>query len=246
MLDLLPKGPIHRFVDIGCGPGTLSAALSARHPEAEIVALDLRLDDLLAARQLFADAVPRALVLQGNALSLPVASASADVAALVSVLHWVHPHQERAIAEVARILAPGGLFLLANMLRRPGVRQFTVVIDQLAREAARRAGIAVPPAHVDFTLRHMTFAGLRRVLEHFGLDLIASRVLFSRRAFDDGDDFTALIRRTMPGFLIGELPLTAQEGFYQELTHVYDEILAAKPNFRVPIVSGHLIARKTS
>lgn len=67
------------------------------------------------------------LLAQGDVTALPVASASADLVVCWDVLEHL-PEPERAVAEIARVLRPGGLAVLAlpNILSLKGlVTRFT-------------------------------------------------------------------------------------------------------------------------
>ncbi|MGD9903124.1 MAG: ArsR/SmtB family transcription factor [Vicinamibacterales bacterium] len=101
-----------RVGDLGCGTGQLSALL-APHVGA-VVAVDGSADMLLAARARLADQ-PNVEVRRGALEALPIDDGQLDVAILALVLHHL-PDPARAIAEAARVLAPGGRLLVVDML----------------------------------------------------------------------------------------------------------------------------------
>jgi ubiquinone/menaquinone biosynthesis C-methylase UbiE len=109
-----------RVVDIGCGPGT-AARLAARQGAA-VIAVDPSPTMLRLARWI--SSARRAHGLdwrQGRAEALPLADAAATVAwALSTVHHWDDP--AAGIAEIHRVLAPGGRVMLAERLVKPGAR----------------------------------------------------------------------------------------------------------------------------
>jgi ArsR family transcriptional regulator len=97
--------------DLGCGTGQVSEVL------APFVGRVLAVDDseamLKAARARLAG-VPNLELVPGRLESLPLESDSADVALLVLALHYV-AEPERAVAEAARVLRPGGRLLVVDM-----------------------------------------------------------------------------------------------------------------------------------
>lgn len=98
--------------DLGCGTGQTTAALAPF--VARVVGVDESAAMLQAARkrlQGFGNVDLR----RGELESLPIDDARLDAATLMLVLHHV-PEPERAIAEVARVLKPGGRVILVDML----------------------------------------------------------------------------------------------------------------------------------
>jgi ubiquinone/menaquinone biosynthesis C-methylase UbiE/DNA-binding transcriptional ArsR family regulator len=97
--------------DLGCGTGTVSAALA---PHVSFVhAIDASSAMLQAARDRLAGA-PNVRVSAGTLESLPLDDASLDVAIMLLVLHHV-AEPVRALAEVKRVLKPGGRLLVVDM-----------------------------------------------------------------------------------------------------------------------------------
>jgi SAM-dependent methyltransferase len=104
-------------LDIGCGAGT-DLLLAARRvgTAGRAVGLDMTADMRERAR-----AGARALgfaqveVLEGDATSLPLETASVDVVISNGVLNLV-PEKERAFAEIARVLRPGGRLQLGDIV----------------------------------------------------------------------------------------------------------------------------------
>ena len=100
-LDRLPAAPI--VIDIGCSSGYLLADLRASLPQATLVGVDLVPSGLRRARAQVADA----LLLQADVCALPIKDASVDVVVSANLLEHV-PDDERALAEIGRVLRPGG------------------------------------------------------------------------------------------------------------------------------------------
>ncbi|MEU4533613.1 class I SAM-dependent methyltransferase [Streptosporangium sp. NPDC023825] len=100
-------------VDLGCGPGSLSARLLERLPEATVVPVDA--DPLLLGlgRAAYPHLTFVSLDLRspGWTESLGL-SRPADVAVSTTALHWISgPDLRKMYAELATVLRPGGLLL---------------------------------------------------------------------------------------------------------------------------------------
>jgi len=100
---LTPLGPgTWRIGDIGAGTGIMTRLiLGAGH---EAVAVE---PDPLMRRRL-ADTTPAALAVEGSAESMPLADGSLDGAVAAQAYHWFD--RDRAHAELARVIRPGGMF----------------------------------------------------------------------------------------------------------------------------------------
>jgi ArsR family transcriptional regulator len=110
LLDLLD--PTLTVGDLGCGTGQI-AELMAPHA-ARVIAVDGSRDMLLAARRRL-KRLGNVEVRPGELEALPIDSGQLDAAILALVLHHV-PEPARALAEVARVLKPGGRVLIIDML----------------------------------------------------------------------------------------------------------------------------------
>ena len=91
---------VDRVVDLGAGTGALTRLLVDRADEVVAVEPDDRM------RAVLADEVPGALARRGTGESLPVADGSADAVIASTSWHWMDP--DATLAEVARVLIPGG------------------------------------------------------------------------------------------------------------------------------------------
>ncbi len=92
------------LIDVGCGTGALAARLGA--DGLRVLALDLRTEGIARLRAAGAPV----LVACADATQLPVPGAVADVVLSLDVLE--HVDDEVAIAEIARVLRPGGVAVL--------------------------------------------------------------------------------------------------------------------------------------
>ncbi len=102
-----------RILDVGCGTGYLLGRLAARAPQAEVLAgIDAAPAMIEVARAAAADGRPRFVA--GTAERLPWPAATFDlVVSTTSFDHWTD--QRAGLAECARVLAPGGCFVLADL-----------------------------------------------------------------------------------------------------------------------------------
>jgi ubiquinone/menaquinone biosynthesis C-methylase UbiE len=96
-------------LDIGCGSGRLLRKVHDYWLEAHLCGVDPAQGMLEVARQL----TPEARFSIGSGEALPLEDASVDLAlSTISFHHW---HDQAAgVREVARVLRPGGCFLLAD------------------------------------------------------------------------------------------------------------------------------------
>ena len=98
-----------RALDVGCGAGLTALRLSRRPEISEVVGLDLSPEALRHARR------HHPLVCRGSALNLPLASGRFDLVTCFDVLQHLPPGGDRrAAAELARVLAPGGVALVRS------------------------------------------------------------------------------------------------------------------------------------
>jgi ubiquinone/menaquinone biosynthesis C-methylase UbiE len=132
--------PVHAgtaILDVACGPGIITAALA---PKArEVIAFDLTPEMLTKARQRCADAgLTNVTFREGSATDLPFPDASFDVVVTrLSIHHFLAP--ARPLAEMARVLKPGGTLVLAD-----------VVSSEAPEESALHNAIEIlrDPSHV--------------------------------------------------------------------------------------------------
>lgn len=98
--------------DLGCGTGQVSE-LIAPHV-AKVVAVDGSTDMVQAARKRL-KGLHQVDIRRGDMEALPIDEGQLDVAVVALVLHHV-PEPARALAEVNRVLKPGGRILIVDML----------------------------------------------------------------------------------------------------------------------------------
>jgi arsenite methyltransferase len=104
-------------LDVGSGAGT-DLLLAARHvgPSGRAIGVDMTADMRERARAGARQCDLRHVdVLEGDATHLPVDDASVDVVISNGVLNLV-PEKDRAFAEIARVLRPGGRLQIADIV----------------------------------------------------------------------------------------------------------------------------------
>ncbi len=110
-LDFYTAEP-QRVIDVGAGTGRGSALLKKRYARAEVLALDLALPMLRAARQHSSWLKPFSRVC-AEATALPLADHSVDVLHSNLCFQWIDD-LPALFGECVRILRPGGLLLFST------------------------------------------------------------------------------------------------------------------------------------
>lgn len=120
-LDLVRPAPGERCLDIATGTGDLAVLIARRQPTVTVVGLDLSAEMLAVAHQKIAaqGLSDRVTVVEGNALALPFADASFDVITVGFGLRNF-PDLPQALAEMHRVLRPGGRALSLEVSRPEG------------------------------------------------------------------------------------------------------------------------------
>lgn len=187
-LDWLAPASGLAWADIGCGNGAFTELLVDRVAPTSIVGIDPSPDQLSYARQRHTRGV--AQFTQGDAMALPIADKSVDAAAMALVIFFV-PEPAKGVAEMRRIVRPGGSVSAYAWDFLDGGFPWEPVHDEL-----RKLGLppASPPSAEVARLENLT-----RLWEESGLEAVESRVITIERVFPDFEDFwaTAQLAPTM-------------------------------------------------
>lgn len=105
-----------RVLDVGCGTGLFAARLRAAHPRVQIWGIDLTAGMLAKGRDRWQALADCARPVQGDSERLPFPSRAFDVITCANSFHH-YPRQDVAIAEMLRVLKPGGKVLLIDGYR---------------------------------------------------------------------------------------------------------------------------------
>jgi SAM-dependent methyltransferase len=151
----------HRALDVGCGPGALTAELVALLGPAAVAAVDPSAPFVTAA----ASRHPDADVRRSSADDIPHPAAAFDVTMAQLVVHFM-PDPVAGLAEMARVTRPDGV-VAACVWDFDGERAPISAFWQAARDAdpGVRDESSLPGARVGHLTELLGAAGLRRVEE---------------------------------------------------------------------------------
>jgi ubiquinone/menaquinone biosynthesis C-methylase UbiE len=161
LLDLAAPQAGEVVLDVGCGTGTLALAAAGRVPSADVTGID--------ASPEMIDRAGRKAAKQGSGVefrvdvieSLPFADATFDLVTSSLMLHHLPTDlKRRGLAEVRRVLKPGGRFVVMDFARESHSR-----MGHLLSVLGRRRG----PATTDGLIDMLTAAGFTDT------DVIATR-----------------------------------------------------------------------
>ena len=154
-----------RAIDSGTGAGTLALALALL--VREVVGVDIVPELLERARK---GAPANVTFVEGDATNLPFETGSFDLACSRRTLHHI-AHPESAIAELARVTAPGGRVYVDDQI---------APVDPLAALDLDRFERARDPSHT----RTLPDVDFRQLFEANDLVLIRTRFQTHRRELD--------------------------------------------------------------
>jgi ubiquinone/menaquinone biosynthesis C-methylase UbiE len=109
------RGPI---LDVGTGTAQIPIELARQHPTAEVVAIDLAAEMLLVGRDNIrrAGLEGRVRLERQDAKQLPYPIGSFGAVISNSIVHHI-PEPARVLAEMVRVVAPGGVLFVRDLLR---------------------------------------------------------------------------------------------------------------------------------
>jgi ubiquinone/menaquinone biosynthesis C-methylase UbiE len=146
LIALAKLGAGDRVLDVGAGSGLI--ALAAAPEVAHVTAVDISAPMCAALRRRIESSdITNVDVQVADAVELPLADETVDVVLSNYCLHHLpHSHKSQALSEIARVLRPGGRFVLGDMMFEIGLRtpRDRAVLGRFVRTQLRRgpAGIA--------------------------------------------------------------------------------------------------------
>ncbi|MGW4325054.1 class I SAM-dependent methyltransferase [Nocardia sp. NPDC004573] len=100
-----------QVLDVGCGGGQLAVGLATTGTSLRLTGIDLSPQQVRRARKRGAALGSRIQFREGSAMDLPFSDGAFDaVISSGSIKHW--PNQRKGLAEMLRVLRPGGLLLV--------------------------------------------------------------------------------------------------------------------------------------
>ena len=113
----LPPRPM--MIDLWCGPGLFLRDLGERFPSATLYGYDVTPAMIAYGQQLsYAGAKPTLVLHDVAQHPLPHAAGTVHLVSMTSVLH-IFDDPLAALAEIRRVLAPQGIFVLHDWIRQP-------------------------------------------------------------------------------------------------------------------------------
>jgi SAM-dependent methyltransferase len=179
-LEWLAPPPGLRWIDVGCGSGVFTELLVQRCAPAEVYGVDPSEALLAHARSKTGAAGPR--YLHGDAMALPFERDRFDAAVMALVIFFL-PDAGKGVAEMVRVVRPGGWVVTYAWDFLGGGFPFEPVQDEL-----RRLGLKPPlPPGVEVSRRE----ALTALWAEAGLEHIVSHRISVERSFPDFDRFWA-------------------------------------------------------
>ena len=159
IIDLAHPKPQDIVVDVGSGTGLLSLTIAPLATRVWAVDIAAAMTEYLRAKAASAG-LDNIEVVTASAVSLPLVDESADLVVSNYCFHHLNDgEKERALAEIHRVLRPGGRLVFGDMMFRVGLqnpRDREVVRDKV--KAMLRRGV---PGVVRLAKNAIRFAGRR-------------------------------------------------------------------------------------
>ena len=145
----LPAIHPERAADLGCGGGRNAGELLKKYPKAHVTALDYSELSVEKAKNCNRESIAagRCSIQQGDVSALKFAGDTFDLAtAFETVYFW--PGLPKCFAEVAKVLKPGGYFMICNESdgTDPTSLKFEKIIDGMKNHTAEEIEAALKAA----------------------------------------------------------------------------------------------------
>lgn len=177
-LDWLAPPSGMRWIDVGCGNGAFTQLLVERCAPAEVQGIDPSEGQLAFARSRSTSGVTEFRL--GDAMALPFPADRFDAAVMALVIIFV-PEPAKGIAEMVRVVRPGGTVATYMWDMLGGGFPLDPVLDEM-----RAMGLTPPrPPQMEAS----RLEALRGLWTGAGLEGVESREITVRRTFKDFDDF---------------------------------------------------------
>ena len=181
-LRWLAPEPGLRWLDVGCGSGAFTELLVERCAPASVQGIDPAEAQLAFARQRPAARIAR--FSKGDAMALPFPASSFDAAVMPLVIFFV-PAPARGVAEMARVVCPGGVVSAYAWDMEGGGFPYEGL-----RAEMRSLGVNAPvPPSPDAS----RIEALQALWTGAGLESVETRAIAVERTFADFDDYWSTI-----------------------------------------------------
>ena len=178
---LAPKSGL-RWLDVGCGNGAFTEMLVERCAPVSVQGIDPSEGQLAYARTRPASRI--AEFRQGDAMALPFPEDTFDAAVMPLVIFFV-PDPARGVAEMARVVCPGGIVTAYAWDMDSGGFPYAALQSEM-----REMGIDVPvPPSPDAS----RIDAMRDLWNGAGLDSVETREINVERTFADFEDYWATV-----------------------------------------------------
>jgi len=195
-LDWVAPPPRRRWVDVGCGNGAFTELVVERCAPASVDGVDVSEGQIAYARTRAGASGAR--FRQGDAMALPYADGAFDVAAMALVLVFV-PVPARGVAEMRRVVAPGGEVVAYMWDMHGGGFPLTALQAEMR---ALGASLPKPPS-----TEASRAEAMRALWEGAGLVDVQATSIAVERTFDDFDDWWTTSRASAAtGAALGGMP----------------------------------------
>lgn len=183
-LDWLAPEPGWRWLDVGCGNGAFTQRLVDRCAPLSVDGLDPSEAQLAYARTQPAARLAR--YRQGDAMALPYPNAAFDAAVMPLVIFFV-PEPARGVAEMARVVRPGGA-VTAYAWDMPGGGFPYAVLQAEMRTLGVEALKAPNPEASRLDSLQALWSGA-------GLVAVETREIMVQRTFSDFGEYWGIVRK---------------------------------------------------
>ena len=171
-----------RWLDVGCGNGAFTELMIRQCQPTAITGIDPSEAQLNFART--RSGLEQARFDRGDAMALPYADDTFDVAVMPLVIFFV-PDPARGVAEMVRVVRPGGLVAAYAWDLLGGGFPYEIL-----QAVLRDMGVPVPvPPHPEAA--HL--ATLQTLWSDAGLTAVTTRAITTQRTFADFDDYWTTI-----------------------------------------------------
>lgn len=159
-----------RVLELGCGKAEKTRAIAQGGQVASISALEV--DEIQHAKNLQIGDLPNVSFCLGGAEAIPAADASVDIVLMFKSLHHVPMDKmDQALAEIRRVLKPGGLAYLSEPVY---AGEFNDILRLF---------------HDEKSVREAAFAAIQRAVRDGTLALVSQTFFDTPGHFDDFEQF---------------------------------------------------------